>query len=567
MAAAAMIEELAISDLGVIAHTRLPVGAGFTAITGETGAGKTMVVTALGLLMGERSDAGLVRTGAKQARVSGALSTEDPRVIELVEDAGGDIEDDELLLSRTVSAEGRSRANVGGVRAPVGTLTQLAQRLFCVHGQSEQLRLKSAAEQRDTLDRFGGAPVAEALAAYSDAHTRCGQLQREVDEITSDREARRREAERLRSEVDEITGVDPLEDEDDQLDVKIERLSNLESLREAVARASTALAEESGDPFQADALTLLNSAQQAVSEVADVDQSLRATHDTLSQVTTQLEEVSRDLTRYLSDLDAEGPAQLEEANERKAQLVALKRNYGPELADVLSYVTSASARLVTLDSDDSRLETLEHELHSAREQEREAAEALTRVRTDVAQTLAERVTAELAQLALPDAKLTVTVEETAYGSHGADSIQFLLTSHAGAPARPLAKSASGGELSRIMLALEVVVSETDAVPTFVFDEVDAGVGGAAAIEVGRRLQRLAKSAQVIVVTHLAQVAAFADQHVRVAKDSSGDYTESSCAVLTGTEREREMARLLSGLDHSDSALEHARELLNMGVRS
>lgn len=560
-----MIEELSIHDLGVIADAKLPLGPGFTAITGETGAGKTMVVTALGLLMGHRSDAGLVRSGADRARVAGAISTAKPEVAEIVDDAGGDIEDDELLLSRSVSSEGRSRATVGGTRAPVATLSELATHLFCVHGQSEQLRLRSTKEQRDTLDRFGGAEIARALSNYQEAHERRRRLEAEYHEITGDREARRREAEQLRAEVNQIVSVDPQPDEDTELDDQLERLSNLEALRSAAAQANAALADEDGDPLQPDGRTLIGHAQQALAAVVDVDAQLSQVHDAVASLAAQLDDIAVDLTRYMSDLDGEGPAQLAEAQERKSQLDALKRNFGPELADVLAYIASASERLVLLDDDDTRIEQLAGELQRAIEDETRTAATLSDHRHTAATTLAQRVTQELKQLALPDAQFDVDVTDTDCAAHGANDVKFLLRSHPGGAPRPLAKSASGGELSRIMLALEVVVSETDPVPTFVFDEVDAGIGGAAAIEIGRRLKRLSQQAQVIVVTHLAQVAAFANNHLRVVKDSSGSFTESSCQRLAEDERENEMARLLSGLDHSESALQHARELLELGT--
>lgn len=557
-----MIEELHIRDLGVIADATLPLGPGFTAITGETGAGKTMVVSALGLLMGERSDAGAVRTGASQARVGGIVRTSDPAVAEIVDDIGGDLEDGELVLSRTVNAEGRSRASVGGASAPVGSLGRLAERLFAVHGQSEQLRLRSAAAQRDTLDRFGGDELAATLRDYRAAHRERQQLGAQVAELTEARDERAAEAVRLRSELEEIAAVDPQAGEEQELVQRIDLLSNVEALRSATSSAHEALATDSDDPMSRDASSLVDEAVREVERVAGHDQRLEAVLETLRSASFQLADAARELAAYAADLDQEGPGELAQANDRLAALTGLFRMYGADSAAVVDYAADAARRLTELDGDDERIDELTARLEQLDERERSLAARLSELRADAASRLSELVTVELRQLALPDAEFVVRVTPLdSLGGSGGDEVQLLLSPHPGAQPRPIAKSASGGELSRVMLALEVVVAGVDPVPTFVFDEVDAGVGGAAAIEIGRRLARLARSSQVIVVTHLAQVAAFANNHLQVVKDSSGGFTESSCRRLEGEERLAEMARLLSGLSDSGSALEHAAELL------
>ena len=557
-----MIDELRIRDLGVIADTTLPLGPGFTAITGETGAGKTMVVSALGLLMGERSDAGAVRSGAAQARVSGIVRTADPEVAELVEDLGGDVEDGELVLSRTVSAEGRSRASVGGANAPVGSLGRLAERLFAVHGQSEQLRLRSAAAQRETLDRFGGEELAEVLATYRGAHRARRELGEQVAELTAARDERAAEAVRLRTELEEIAGVDPQPGEDAELTARIELLSNAEALRAATATAHEALATESDDPMSRDAGSLVDGAVRELERVAEHDPRLAAVLESLRSVSFQIADGARELAAYVDDLDQDGPGELARANERLAALNALFRSYGADATAVIDYSAGAAARLTELEGDDERIEELVAELEAVTAREQALAAQLTELRTAAAARLSELVSVELRQLALPDAQFLATVAPLeSLGNSGGDEVQLLLAPHPGASPRPIAKSASGGELSRVMLALEVVLAGVDPVPTFVFDEVDSGVGGAAAIEIGRRLGRLARTSQVIVVTHLAQVAAFAENHLQVVKDSAGGFTESSCTRLDGDARLAEMARLLSGLSDSESALEHAAELL------
>lgn len=559
-----MIEELEIRDLGVIAHAVLPLRPGFTAITGETGAGKTMVVAALGLLMGARSDAGAVRRDAERARITGIIRTENREVAALVDELGGEVSDGELILTRTVSAEGRSRATVGGSAAPAAALSRIAPHLFAVHGQSDQLRLQSTRAQREMLDRFGGQELLETLEAHADVFARRVEVQEQLDELVSAHRERVREAEQLRLEVEEIERAAPLEGEDEEVRARLERLGNMESLRAASVQARSMLSDASDDPFARDAVSLI-AAALAELESGPADPELGRIHEMLGSVQVQLSEVASDLASFSNSLDEEGPEELARASARMEVLTTLTRKYGDTIAEVLEYADRASRRLAELDSDDSTIDTLQDELATLETEEDALAATLTELRRSAAHTLGERVSAELSELALPDAQLVVQVSPGAPSRHGRDSIELLLAPHAGSEPRPIQRGASGGELSRVMLALEVTVAEVDPVPTFVFDEVDAGVGGQAAIEIGRRLRKLAETSQVIVVTHLAQVAAFAHHHLRVSKDSSGGFTESSLRAVTQEARLEEMARLLSGMSDSASALEHAAELLELGA--
>jgi DNA repair protein RecN (Recombination protein N) len=563
-----VIEEIAIRDLGVIAEATLPLGAGFTALTGETGAGKTMVVSALGLLLGSRADTGAVRAGSAQAWVEGRwVVPEDSDVADRVRDAGGDLDpitggDAELVLGRSVSAEGRSRAVVGGRSAPVSVLGELSERLVVVHGQSDQLRLKSSAAQREALDRFAGAELAAVLEDYRHAYRRWQANRAELDELTGDRDRRAREADELRAAIAEIEAVAPQPGEDETLGDRAERLTNLESLRLAAANAREALsAEESDGP---DVIGLVDAARRELEHASAHDAALGELAETLATVSYQAADAAAQLSSYLAALDTDGAHDLEAVQERRAELTALTRKYGPTLADVLDRVRTGSDRLLELDGDGDRIEQLERDVAADRELVASLATDLTRVRTGAAERLGTAVSDELTALAMPDARVVVQVaERDEFGPYGVDEIAILLAPHAGAEPRPLAKGASGGELSRVMLAIEVVLAGDDSVPTFVFDEVDAGVGGASAIEIGRRLARLAQRAQVIVVTHLAQVAAFATNHLTVIKSGDGHVTASSVRKLDGDERVAEMARLLSGLTDSESGLAHARELVEM----
>lgn len=564
-----MIEQITLRDLGVIARATLPMGPGFTAITGETGAGKTMVVTGLGLLMGARSDAGAVRAGADQAAVEGVwIVPERGAVAERVADAGGEVEPigggrGELYLGRTVTSEGRSRASVGGRTAPAGVLADLAEQLVVVHGQSDQLRLRSSAAQRDALDRFGGEEIAAPLAAYRAAYEHERAVSAELSDLTARREERAREAAQLRSDLDELEQLDPQPGEDVDLAARAERLAHAEDLRLAATQAHAALSQDDDTP---DVVGLLADARRALERAAANDSTLQAHAATLEDLGYRAADLATELSGYLADLDESGPHELAAVEERRAALGALVRAHGT-LDAALALRTEGALRLADLDDDGDRVERLRAESDDAQKRLDAAASALSDVRRRAADRLSAAVTEELRALALPDARVVVAVEPAPSSAAGRDDVTILLAPHPGAEPRPVAKTASGGELSRVMLAIEVVIAGADAVPTFVFDEIDAGIGGAAAIEVGRRLAALAQSSQVIVVTHLAQVAAFANNHLSVVKSSDGSVTASSVRALDGEDREAEMARLLSGLTDSPAALEHARELLTLGRSS
>ena len=558
-----MIDEMRIRGLGVIDDAVLPLGPGFTAVTGETGAGKTMVVTGLGLLLGARADSSAIRAGAAQASVAGVwMVPQVGAVADIVTDAGGELEPAgdaaELYVSRTLSAEGRSRASVGGRPAPAAVLSALAEELVVVHGQSDQLRLRSAAAQRDALDRFGGQTVADAVAEYAERFRDWRELDAEIAELTENRDRRAEEATRLREQLAEIEQLQPEPGEDVELNERAERLANAEELRLAASVARSALSSEEDDP---DVSALLAEARRSLERVPDPQ--LAEIADAVSDLGYRAADLALQLSGYLADLDESGPHELAAVEERRAAIGGLIRQHG-SLDAAMEVWRTGSLRLAELDDDGDRLERLAADADRARAELDTAAEALTAARTEAASRLSDAVTEELHALAMPDARFEARVSPGAESRHGRDDVALLLAPHPGAEPRSVSRGASGGELSRVMLAIEVVIAGTDPVPTFVFDEVDAGIGGAAAIEVGRRLAQLARTSQVIAVTHLAQVAAFATNHLSVVKSNDGAVTASSVTRLAGEHREAEMARLLSGLADSDAALTHARELLSLG---
>ncbi len=570
-----MLEEIRIGSLGVIESSTLELGPGLTVITGETGAGKTMLVTALGLLLGGRADTGTVRTGAKTARVEGVVSGATlPTVAAAVEDVGGAVEDDRVVLARNVSAEGRSRAFAGGASVPVAVLAELAAPLVALHGQADQHRLLAPRTQRDALDRFAGESVARPLARYVEQRVRLLSVEAELAEVSSAARERAREADLLRFGLDEIAAVEPRPGEDAELSAEEARLGFADTLRAEAERAREALSSEQGEP---DALGASAAARTALESVREHDAEAGELADRLAELTYLLSDLAADVASYASGLETD-PQRLAVVSERRAALTALTRKYGDTIDEVLAWAEQSAVRLSDLDDTDGRIDRLREEAAAVRIDLAKTAEALTSARTKAAGKLAKQVSEELGLLAMPDARLTIEVRSqeaeprspgallvggrwVRFGSAGVDEVELQLAANPGAPARPLAKGASGGELSRVMLAIEVALAGTSPVPTFVFDEVDAGVGGRAAVEVGRRLAELARTAQVLVVTHLPQVAAYADRHVVVEKSSDGTITTSGLTVLDAVARERELSRMFAGMDESDTALAHARELL------
>ncbi|QZY30575.1 DNA repair protein RecN [Nocardioides coralli] len=554
-----MLEEIRIASLGVIDDSVLELGPGLTVITGETGAGKTMIVTALGLLLGGRADSGAVRTGASRARVEGTVVTAAlPDFAAAVDDAGGEVEDQRVVLGRSVSAEGRSRAFVGGATVPVSRLADLTAPLVAVHGQSDQHRLLQPSAQRRALDRYGGDAIGLPLSRYRDLHTALQATERELAEVSGQARERAREADLLRFGLGEIDAVAPVAGEDTALAAEEARLGHADALRVAAETAREAL---SGDGDAPDALGTTAAARNALDGVRDHDREAAGLADRIGELTYLLSDLAADVASYASGIEVD-PARLAAVSERRAALTGLTRKYGESLAEVLAWRDRSAERLLDLDGTDERIETLRATRDRLRNELVEVAGTLTAARTEAAARLGAAVTSELADLAMPHARLEVAVEpRDDFGRSGRDVVELRLAANVGAEPRPLHKGASGGELSRVMLALEVTLAATGTVPTFVFDEVDAGVGGAAAVEVGRRLARLAREAQVLVVTHLPQVAAYADRHVVVAKSHDGSVTSSGLSVLDEEARERELSRMMAGLSESDNALAHARELL------
>lgn len=570
-----MLVELRIQGLGVIDDAVLELSAGLTVVTGETGAGKTMVVQGLTLLFGGRADSGRVRPGSDKAVVEGRLNldNEHPAVVR-ARDAGAELDDEALLVSRSVGADGRSRAHLGGRSVPVGLLAEIGEQVLAIHGQSDQQRLLQGSKQREALDRYAGAPVLEARDRFRVLWAQWRDVGETLQQLTARAAERSREAELLRLGLAEVEAVAPAPGESQVLATEIERLANADDLRTAAAQAQQALTgSDTGDTSHA--LQDLTFARRALEAAGQHDPQLAALAARAREAALLTQDLAQELASYAAAVDAD-PARLATAQGRLAALTALARRHATEDVDgVLAWAAEASDRLLELDGTGDNVAALIAQDAQLATELGQLAAQLSAAREAAAVRFGAAVTAELVELAMPNAVVSALVgsreSETgllvgdrrlAAGPNGVDDVELLLVPHPGAPPRPLHKGASGGELSRVMLAVEVVFAGSDPLPLMVFDEVDAGVGGKAAVEVGRRLSRLARDHQVVVVTHLPQVAAFADKHLVVEKGADGaPVTRSGVLALDDAGRVRELARMLGGLD-TDLGRGHAQELLD-----
>ena len=580
-----MLSEIRIEALGAINIATAEFDRGLTVLTGETGTGKTMVVTGLHLLGGARADANRVRSGAERAVVEGRFSTADldqkavAQVDEMLDASGAERDEDgSIIASRSVSRDGPSRAYLGGRSVPAKSLTGFTSELLTLHGQNDQLRLMRPDEQRGALDRF--AAVGARLERYRKLRGAWQSARRDFADRSKRARELAQEADRLKFALREIDTVDPAPGEDDALIADIRRLSELDALREAAASARVALfgageetVVEVGQPVSAaDGLGRAKTALESTD-----DATLRGLADQLGEALTMVDDAARELGDYLNELPADAST-LDSKLARQAELRTLTRKYAADIDGVLLWAREARDRLAHLDVSEEALAGLQRRVDDLAVELATAATELSRTRSQAAKRLAKDVTGELSGLAMSDAEFTITVTtmpageddpaaltlpsggRAHAGGDGIDQVEFGFAAHRGMTVLPLSKSASGGELSRVMLALEVVLAASMAGTTMVFDEVDAGVGGRAAVQIGRRLARLARSRQVIVVTHLPQVAAYADVHLMV--DSTGKNAASGVRRLDGDDRVAELARMLAGLGESDTARAHARELLD-----
>jgi DNA repair protein RecN (Recombination protein N) len=557
-----MITELRIADLGVINDAIINLHPGLTVVTGETGAGKTMIISGLGLLLGGRADPRSVRRGSERARVEGRFKIENAELLQNVLEAGGQLDDDELIVARHLTSSGRSRAYLGGAQVPASVCAELTAALVRIHGQAEQGRLTEADRQRQLLDRFAGAPALEPLSRYSVLWAEDRAARTDLTQLRAEAQSRAREIDLLSFGLDEIERVAPTSGEDVALTAEALRLQSADDLRDSAESAVQALAGP--DDEAGGALAMLYAARKVFESATSRDPSAAQLGERLAEASYQLTDLTADLARYLDSLESQ-PGRLEQIAERRAQLATLTRKYGTTCDEVLQWAAESAVRLTELEQSDERIATLEQRVADLGVELLELAAQIGAARREAAATFGKLVIDELAALAMPHARLSFEIASAELGPSGADRVELLFAANPGSEMRSVGKVASGGELSRVRLALEVILAADHEAGTLVFDEVDAGVGGKVAVEVGRRLARLSQHSQVVVVTHLAQVAAFADRHYVVVKADDGQVTTSGVVQVAEKDRAVELARMMAGLDTTESALAHAGELVELAA--
>ena len=556
------LEEISIRSLGVIESSNIEFKPGLTVLTGETGAGKTMVLTALGLVLGSKSDSDLVRAGQERAIVTGKFAVPKDLATQII-DAGGEIEEESVVISRTVSTAGKSRVLVGGVVSSAAAVSSFASSLVEIHAQSSSSKLTKPGVARELLDRFAGID----LTTYQQTFDQYQQMLRRINELKEQLSQADRQIAELSELADEFAKLNPKSGELVEIENEIAKLGSVEVLNQAVSTALNLFENE-----DLSAVNMLQQIRKSLDQVTGKDKQLDAITERYTESLLNLQDISSDLSSYLSQLEAD-PNRFEKLQDRKASLNSLLKRYGKgsdkeaAFEQLLIDGKSAKERIADLSGGDQRVAELEKEAGSLFKQLQDEGLALSKLRKVNGEKLSSQVTNEVRSLSMPNASFVIeqTVGDVknskSFTSNGIDEISILFSAHSGGTPLALNKVASGGELSRVMLALEVVIAEAEPIGTYIFDEVDAGVGGKAAIEVGRRLSKLSKSAQVIVITHLAQVAAWADNHLVVKKSENGLVTQSDVMEVRATERKIEIARMLSGQEDSQTAQEHAGELL------
>ena len=568
------LEEISIRSLGIIDQSTLELGKGLNVLTGETGAGKTMILTALSLVLGGKSDSSLVRIGSDRLVASAqfVLPKTNSEISLIADESGADISEGSLVLTRTVNSDGKSKAVAGGTTVPAATLVNFADHLVEIHGQAANHQIVKSARQRELLDRFAGSELAKAMSAYQGALSTYNDLKARIKSMRENSTKRDREIADLEEFLKGWSKLKPTRGEYAEVANQIARLSSVEDLRSASDGANQALSDETSG-----SLTSLGAARRFLDIAKGKDSRLDEIASVVAEGFFVLDEAARDLSSYLSALEAD-PAKLDALQVRKAEIIAFIKKWGSaadpdaELIALSEKAKTARATIADLTGGEDRIAELESEMQGAKKELLSQAKLLTKIRTSAALKLSESVSTEIHALSMPHTEFSISINSADYEGSlkesdftilGCDEVIMQIQGHRDGPLIALGKGASGGEMSRIMLALEVVLAQTHPVGTYIFDEVDSGVGGKAAIEVGRRLAALAKHSQVIVVTHLPQVAAWADTHFVVKKSDDGSISQSDVEKLDNQNRIEEIARMLAGLEGSSSAREHAAELLAM----
>ena len=562
--ASTKLEEISIRSLGVIESSNIEFNDGLTVLTGETGAGKTMVLTALGLVLGNKSDSDLVRIGADRATVTGRFAVNED-ISNLIMDNGGQIEDGSAVITRTVSSQGKSRVLIGGALTSASFVAELSDHLVEIHQQSSAVRLTRPNVVRDLVDSFGGI----SLASYSATFEEFSNLQKRLLDLKSQLERRDSEIAELKDFVKAFSAVNPKPNEIETIENEISKLGSVEDINQYISAALNILENE-----ESSAINSMQQARKELDRLKDKDESLDVILDRYLELLLGFQDISSDLASYLSNLEAD-PKRFEFLQTRKSEINSLLKKFGKGSDRALAYDQliedgkNASLRIEDLSGGEERIKEIKEQLEKVFLQLKNEGKKLSQQRSDAAARMSDAVTKEIKALSMPSGEIKIVCaandpeKSSSYSAFGFNDLEILFCSHQGGKELPLNRVASGGELSRVMLAMEVVIAQTQNIGTYIFDEVDAGVGGKAAIEIGRRLSKLSQNAQVIVITHLAQVAVWADHHLVVKKNESGSVTQSDVIAIDEDARKIEIARMLSGQEESQTAQQHAAELLHI----
>ena len=562
--ASTKLEEISIRSLGVIESSNIEFNDGLTVLTGETGAGKTMVLTALGLVLGNKSDSDLVRIGADRATVTGRFAVNED-ISNLISDNGGQIEDGSAVITRTVSSQGKSRVLIGGALTSASFVAELSDHLVEIHQQSSAVRLTKPNVVRDLVDSFGGI----SLASYSATFEEFSNLQKRLSDLKSQLERRDSEIAELKDFVKAFSAVNPKPNEIETIENEISKLGSVEDINQYISAALNILENE-----ESSAINSMQQARKELDRLKDKDESLDVILDRYLELLLGFQDISSNLASYLSNLEAD-PKRFEFLQTRKSEINSLLKKFGKGSDRALAYDQliedgkNASLRIEDLSGGEERIKEIKEQLEKVFLQLKNEGKKLSQQRSDAAARMSDAVTKEIKALSMPSGEIKIVCaandpeKSSSYTAFGFNDLEILFCSHQGGKELPLNRVASGGELSRVMLAMEVVIAQTQNIGTYIFDEVDAGVGGKAAIEIGRRLSKLSQNAQVIVITHLAQVAVWADHHLVVKKNESGSVTQSDVITIDEDARKIEIARMLSGQEESQTAQQHAAELLHI----
>ena len=573
-----MINDLRIQNIGVIEDVSLEMSNGFTVLTGETGAGKTMILTAFQMIIGEKVDSSLVRANEKSALVEAFIKVpRDKELRQRLEELDVAIEDDGTQISRTIAREGRGKIILGGRSVPSATLEEITQSSITIHGQGDQVLLNKSSFQRQLLDQFAGDDHLANLGKYQELHSKYIETKKKLEELKKAGGQNALRIAQLQESVKELNDAQLEVDEEISITERINLINNSEDIFESLALADKLL--NGAEDGTTSVTSQLNQARKALDSAAAKSERIASLRDQISNLEIEVSSLARDVNRDLASLDRD-PATIDKLESRRALIKKLLTKYGPTSKDALENIKKFTEELATIEDLPSAIESVEKEIQMQLRELAISAQKIHDSRVDSSTKISLAIEKELKSLSMPNADFKVRIETSEdqaglkikvdknethlhFDNYGVDQISFEFSANPGQPLRSISKVASGGEMSRIMLAIELVFSKSGTSKTMIFDEVDAGIGGAAAIEVGKRLKPLAKNHQIVVVTHLPQVAAFADKHLKVEKSASGNITTSSVIELDSGARVTEIARMMAGIQDSASALEHARELLGM----